>query len=105
MTALLSVSPAQEGSIAKEVASAIDALNDYNVKYETNAMCTVIEAEELSELLDAVAAAHNAVDAERVSTLLKIDDKRSGGGAREKVESVRKQLGREPSSSSETELS
>lgn len=105
MTALFSVSPAKEGSIAKEVAAAIDALDEYPVEYETNAMGTVIEAEELGELLDAVAAAHRAVDAERVGTFLKIDDKRSGDGAREKVESVRKELGREPRSRSGTELS
>lgn len=93
--ALLSVAPVTEGSMAGEVAKAVDALEEFDVAYETNPMGTVIEAEDVETLLDAVAAAHNAVDGDRVSTFLKIDDKRaSEQRAREKVERVEQELGR-----------
>jgi uncharacterized protein YqgV (UPF0045/DUF77 family) len=43
-----------------------------------------------------VAAAHKAVDGDRVSTFLKVDDKRtSTKSARSKVERVEEELGRE----------
>jgi len=93
---LLSVAPVREGSMAEDVARAIDALEDFDVAYETNPMGTVIEADDVDTLLDAVAAAHKAVDADRVSTFLKIDDKRtSDHDAAAKVEDVERVLGRE----------
>ena len=94
--ALLSVAPVKEGSMAADVADAIAALDDYDVSYETNPMGTVIEADDVDTLLEAVGAAHKAVDADRVSTFLKVDDKRtSDQRAREKVEDVERELGRE----------
>lgn len=91
----LSVAPVREGSMADDVAAAVDALEAFDVDYETTAMGTIIEAEDVETLLDAVAAAHRAVDADRVSTVLKIDDKRtSDAPAREKVEAVEESLGR-----------
>ena len=52
-------------------------------------MGTVIEADDVGELFAACEAAHCAVEADRVSTVLKIDDKRTtdtggreGGGCR-----------------------
>lgn len=93
--ALLSVSPVREGDMAADVAAAIEALEDYDVTYETNPMATTIEAEDVGTLLDAVEAAHKAVDADRVSTVLKIDDKRTADHDAEwKVEAVEKVLGR-----------
>ena len=93
---LLSVAPVREGSMAEDVAAAIEALEGFDVAYETNPMGTVIEADDVETLLDAVAAAHKAVDADRVSTFLKIDDKRSRDrSAAEKVEDVEAVLGRE----------
>ena len=93
--ALLSVAPVKEGSMAADVADAVAALDDYDVSYETNPMGTVIEADDVDTLLDAVGAAHKAVDADRVSTFLKIDDKRTADQrAREKVEDVERELGR-----------
>ncbi len=93
--ALLSVAPVQEGSMSEEVAKAVDALDAYDVSYETNPMGTVIEADAVSELFDAVEAAHTAVSGDRVSTVLKIDDKRTiDQSAAEKVESVEEHLGR-----------
>ncbi len=94
--ALLSVAPAVEGSMASEVAKAVEALDDFDVSYETNPMGTVIEADSSGELFDAAHAAHEAVDGDRVSTFLKIDDKRTKEQrAREKVDAVERELGRE----------
>lgn len=81
--------------MAEDVAAAVTALDDFAVTYETNPMGTVIETDSVDELLAAVAAAHEAVDADRVSTVLKIDDKRaSDRGAAEKVSAVEEALGR-----------
>ena len=91
----LSVAPVREGSMAEDVAAAVAALEGFAVSYETTPMGTVIEADDVGELLDAVEAAHRAVDADRVSTFLKIDDKRtSDAPAGEKVERVEDELGR-----------
>lgn len=88
--------------MAADVADAVAALEDFDVEYDTTPMGTVIETEEIGVLLDAVEAAHQAVDADRVSTSLKIDDKRtSTTSAAEKVERVEKHLGREARSETE----
>lgn len=95
VVALLSVAPVIEGSMAGEVARAVAALDEFDVAYETNPMGTVIEADSIDELMAAATAAHKAVDGDRVSTFLKIDDKRTREyEAREKVESVERELGR-----------
>ena len=94
--ALLSVAPVIEDSMASEVAAAVGALEEFDVSYETNPMGTVIEADDIDTLLAAVGAAHKAVDADRVSTFLKIDDKRTRDQrAAEKVEAVERELGRD----------
>jgi len=93
--AMLSVAPVKEGSMAADVADAVAALDQFEVAYETNPMGTVIEAEDIGTLLDAVEAAHRTVDADRVSTFLKVDDKRTvDQRADEKVEDVKEELGR-----------
>ncbi|WP_248897955.1 thiamine-binding protein [Haloplanus halobius] len=95
VVALLSVAPVRKGSLAEDVADAVAALDAFDVSYETNPMGTVIEADDIGTLFDAVEAAHRAVDADRVSTALKIDDKRaSDAPAAEKVEGVEDALGR-----------
>ncbi len=95
VVALLSVAPVRAGSMAEDVADAVAALDGFDVAYETNPMGTVIEADGIDELLDAVAAAHKAVDGDRVSTFLKVDDKRtSDDPASSKVEGVERELGR-----------
>ncbi|ESS11325.1 MAG: hypothetical protein A07HR60_01378 [uncultured archaeon A07HR60] len=92
--ALLSVAPATDESMAPDVADAVAALDDHGVTYETNPMGTVIETEDIGTLLEAVEAAHTAVDGDRVSTVLKIDDKRaSSDAAGEKVAAVERELG------------
>ena len=82
--------------MAEEVARAVAALDDFDVSYETNPMGTVVEADSVDELFAAAQAAHEAVEGDRVSTFLKIDDKRTRDQrAREKVEAVEDALGRE----------
>ncbi len=82
--------------MADEVAKAVDALEEFDVSYETTPMGTVIESEGIGELFAAAQAAHEAVDGDRVSTVLKIDDKRGEeASAAEKVEAVERELGRE----------
>jgi len=95
----LSVAPVIEDSMASEVAKAVDALEEFDVEYETNPMGTVIETEEIGELFAAAQAAHEAVDGDRVSTVLKIDHKRTAETtAADKVASVEEHLGRDASS-------
>jgi uncharacterized protein (TIGR00106 family) len=95
VTAFLSVSPATDGGMAPSVAKAVDALEAFDVTYETTPMGTTIEAAEVDELFAAAQAAHEAVDANRVGTLLKIDDKRrSDDPAAAKVQAVEAELGR-----------
>jgi len=92
----LSVAPVVEGSMAEEVAKAVAALEAFDVGYETTPMGTVVEAEDSAELFAAAGAAHEAVDADRVSTFLKVDDKRTvDQAASEKVDAVEEHLGRE----------
>jgi len=92
---MLRITPVTDDDITEEVAAAIEALEDYEVTYQTNSMSTVIETEDLDELLAAVGAAHEAVPGDRVTTLLQIDDMRSKEiRAWEKVESVEEELGR-----------
>ncbi|MEF8851633.1 MAG: MTH1187 family thiamine-binding protein [Haloarculaceae archaeon] len=92
----LSVAPVREGSMAGEVARAVEALEAFDVTYETTPMGTVIEAEDADDLFAAAHAAHEAVDADRVSTFLKVDDKRTvRQAAGEKVSAVEEHLGRE----------
>lgn len=92
--ALLSVAPATEQSMAPDVADAVAALDEFDISYETNPMGTVIETDDIGTLLEAVEAAHTAVDGDRVSTVLKIDDKRtSSDSAGEKVAAVEQELG------------
>jgi len=86
--------------MSAEIAKAVEALEGFDVTYETTGMGTVIEAEEPSTVFEAASAAHDAVDADRVSTFLKIDDKRTKNQtARSKVEAVEEHLGREARSS------
>ena len=95
--ALLRVTPVKEGDITADVAAAIDALEEYDVSYETTPMATTLEAEDVGELFAACAAAHEAVDAAQVQTLVQVDEKRGTEmAAREKVDAVEAELGRKP---------
>jgi len=93
----LAVVPMMEGSLAGQVAKAVEALDEFDVAYETTPMGTIIEAEDTATLFAAAQAAHDAVDGDRVETTLKVDDKRTvDQRAREKVEDLADELGREP---------
>ncbi len=72
----ISVAPVEQGSMAEEVAAAVDAIDELDIWYEVTPMGTLLEAESADELFRAAREAHSAVDSERVSTFLKIDDKR-----------------------------
>jgi len=98
----LSVAPVIEGSMAGEVAKAVAALDDYDVSYETTPMGTIIETDDSAELFAAAAAAHEAVDGDRVSTFLKVDHKRTvEQAASDKVDAVEAELGRPATSDGE----
>jgi uncharacterized protein (TIGR00106 family) len=98
ITAMLSVAPLDSPEVAfdAEIAKAIDALEEFDVRYETHPMETTIEADDLDELFAAVQAAHEALDAPRVKTSLKIDHfKEDDLAVEEKVDRVEEHLGRE----------
>ena len=98
----LTVSPRVEGSMAPEIAKAVDALEEFDVRYETTAMGTLLEAEDAATIFAAAQGAHEAVDSDRVVTFLKVDDKRATDDPMEaKVDAVEEHLGREPSGSQE----
>jgi uncharacterized protein (TIGR00106 family) len=95
----LTVSPRVEGSMAPEIAKAVDALEEFDVRYETTAMGTLLEAEDAATLFAAAQGAHEAVDGDRAVTFLKVDDKRATDDPMEaKVDAVKEHLGREPKS-------
>ena len=78
--AQLSIVPLGKGtSVSSYVKIVLEILRNNHVKFQTNAMGTVIETTEIGTLFSVVEKAHNAVikaGAERVVTELKIDDRR-----------------------------
>ena len=91
----LNVTPIRKGSMSAELAKAIEALDEFDVSYESNPMATIMEADDVGTLFAAAQAAHEAVDEDRVITTLKIDDKRTTTApASEKVDSLEERLGR-----------
>ncbi|MWV63387.1 thiamine-binding protein [Halorubrum sp. JWXQ-INN 858] len=96
---LLRVTPITDDDVTEDVAAAVDALDGFDVRYETTPMATTIEADDVGELFRACAAAHEAVDGTNVQTLLQVDDKRGTEmAAEEKVDAVADALGRDPTS-------
>ena len=90
------VTPITDNDSPEEVVAAIETLEEYDVDYQTNSMATVVEADDVDELLAAIGAAHEAVPGDRVSTLIQIDDLRTKEmKACEKVDAVENELGRE----------
>jgi len=75
----LSIAPVgKDVSLSKYVKTALNVLEKNNIKFETNAMATVIETEDLETLFKVVEEAHKAVmksGAKRVITELKIDER------------------------------
>ena len=76
----LSIAPiGKDVSVSKYVKKVIDVINKYDVRYETNAMATVIETKDLETLFKIVQSAHMTLinsGVPRVITELKIDDRR-----------------------------
>ena len=78
--AQLSIAPVDAGtSLGSYVQLIIDVLKKEKVSFETNAMATILEVEDLPTLFSIVQKAHQTVidaGAKRVITELKIDDRR-----------------------------
>lgn len=96
---MLRITPVTDDDVTEEVAAAVEALEAHDVSYETNAMSTVVEADDLDALLAAVGDAHRAVPGDHVNTLLQIDDDRTSAiTGDDKMEKVESELGREATS-------
>jgi len=78
--AQLSIAPIGRGtSVSKFVKIVIEVLRKEHVKFQTNAMATIIETKDLPTLFQVIQKAHDAVvaaGAERIVTEIKIDDRR-----------------------------
>ena len=97
MLAEFSITPIGKGtSVATYVARCLDIVDASGLDYRMNAMGTVVEGP-FDEVLALIAKCHKAVakDCDRVSTIVKIDDRK--GAARQleaKVRRVEEALGR-----------
>lgn len=99
MTAIarFEVIPVEKQSMSEPIAAAVEALEEFDVAYETTATDTVIEADSAAEVFDAVRAAHEAVDGKRVITSVEIDDDRDREqDITDRVAAVERELGHEP---------
>lgn len=98
ISAEISIIPIGTGntSLSSYVAAAVDALDKTGIKYQLSGMGTQIETNDPQELFKAIEAAHEAVfakGADRVSTSVKIDDRRDKvRSLADKVLSVEKKL-------------
>jgi uncharacterized protein YqgV (UPF0045/DUF77 family) len=79
------------------IASALRALDQYPVSYETTATDTIIEADTVEQVFAAVQAAHQAIPDDRVITSIEIDeDRRRPQNMHQRVASVERELGHAP---------
>ena len=65
-------------SLSKYVKIAINNLKRHNIKFETNAMATIIEVDNIDTLFNVISDAHKSVQnagAKRIITEIKIDDR------------------------------
>ncbi|WP_254763703.1 thiamine-binding protein [Natrinema marinum] len=91
------VIPIREGSMSQAIASALHALDQFPVSYETTATDTILEGETVGDVLAAVQAAHEAIDGDRVITSLELDETRGRRQSMyDRLESVERTLGRPP---------
>lgn len=78
--ASLSIAPLGKGTgVSNYVKIVIETLKKEQIKFQTNAMATVIETKDLDTLFHVIQKAHLAVvaaGAERIITEIKIDDRR-----------------------------
>lgn len=93
--AQVSITPIGVGtSVSEYVKAALEKIREGGVRYEVNAMSTVIEVESLEKLFEVIKRAHQAVierGAKRVITEIKIDDRKDKDATIEsKVRAVEK---------------
>ena len=92
-----SITPIGKGvSVGEHVARAVDLVDRSGLAYKVNPMGTVVEGP-FDEVLALIVRCHKAVaaDCERVSTIVKIDDRHGAAGTIEsKVTDVERRLGR-----------
>lgn len=97
MLAEFSISPVGVGpSVGKWVARCLDIVDRSGLPYRLGSMGTTVEGN-LDEVLDLIKRCHRAVleDVERVSVLIKIDDRKGVTGQLDaKVVDVERRLGR-----------
>ena len=97
MLAEFSITPIGKGtSVATYVARCLDIVDASGLDYRMNAMGTVVEGP-FDEVLSLIASCHKAVakDCDRVSTIVKIDDRKGATRQLEaKVRRVEEALGR-----------
>lgn len=91
--AQLIISPVGENvSLSKFVKTAINIIKKHNVKFETNAMSTIIETRNLDDLFSIISDAHKSIldmGVKRIIIDLKIDDRRDKNATiNSKVKSV-----------------
>ena len=88
----------KETDLGDYVSVAVQAIKDSGLKYELTGMGTQIEAKNLDELYEAVKSAQEAVfevaGADRLFTVLKIDDRRDkdNRGLKDKVATVNEMI-------------
>lgn len=91
--ATLSTTPTRDGDASDAIVGAIKALDNYDVDYEVNPMGTTIETDDIGELFAAVQAAHQTIEADRVTTRLEISHERDRDqSAAERVAAVEEAL-------------
>ena len=92
-----SITPIGKGvSVGTYVARCVEIVDRSGLPYRLNAMGTVVEGE-FDDILKLIARCHHAVmeDCERISTLVKIDDRKGASGQLDaKVKAVERRLGR-----------
>lgn len=98
MIAEFSITPVGRGeSVSKYVARVLDIVDRSGIPYRLNPMGTVVQGE-FDEVMNLICRCHKAVakDCRRVSTLIKIDDRKGRrNGLQEKIRRVERVLGRD----------
>lgn len=91
------VTPVRDGSMSTAIAHALRALDQFPISYRTTPTDTIIEAETVEQVFDAVQAAHQAIPEDRVITSVEVDeDRRRPQNMSERVASVERELGHPP---------
>jgi uncharacterized protein (TIGR00106 family) len=90
----ITVTPLGTGtpSVSRYVAKAVEVLRNMDLEPQVTAMGTIVEAEDIAVILEAVKRVHEAVfeqGAQRVVTTLTLDERRDREGSiRQKIRSV-----------------